>query len=115
LILLFAACIPTLTPTDSGIEGHVMIGPTCPVVQIGNPCPDKPYQATLIIVTSTSGLKVVQFEADSNGYFRVALPSGEYILHPESPNVMPRASDIRFTVEAHQFTRVDVVYDSRIR
>jgi hypothetical protein len=111
--LLFAACAPT--PIDSGIEGHVTIGPICPVMQAGNPCPDQPYQATLTVLTSISKHKVIQFESDSNGYFRVALSPGEYILHPESPNVMPRAADVPFTVEAHQFTRVDVAYDSGIR
>lgn len=115
--LLVAACSPLLqpTPTDSGIEGHVTIGPTCPVMQIGNPCPDKPYQATLTVLTSIGKHKVIQFESDSNGYFRVALSPGEYILHPESPNIMPRAADVPFTVAPHQFTRIDVVYDSGIR
>lgn len=117
LLLLAAACspFPLLTPTDSGIEGHVTIGPMCPVMQIGNPCPDKPYQAPLTVLTTTSGHKVIQFQTDGNGYFRVALAPGEYILRPQSPNVMPRAADIPFTVDAHQFTRVDVVYDSGIR
>lgn len=111
--LLLTACAPT--PTDSGIEGHITIGPTCPVMQIGNPCPDRPYQATLTVLTSISKHKVTQFRTDSNGYFRVALSPGEYTLHPESPNVMPHAADVPFAVEAHQFTRVDIVYDSGIR
>ncbi len=115
ITLLFAACVPLSAPTDSGVEGHVTIGPTCPVVQIDNPCPDKPYQATLTVLTSTSRHKVVQFEADSNGYFRAALSPGEYILHPESPNSMPHAADVPFSVESHRFTRVDIVYDSGIR
>jgi hypothetical protein len=84
-------------------------------VQINNPCPDKPYQATLTVLTTTSHNKVIQFETDANGNFRVALAPGEYILHPESPNVMPRAADISFVVYEHQFKRVDVMYDSGIR
>ena len=39
LILLLATCsMRTPTPTDSGIEGQVMIGPMCPVVQVGQDC-----------------------------------------------------------------------------
>ncbi len=131
LVLLLAACSPTSIPTDSptskptdsptsmptdsGIEGHVTIGPMCPVVQINNPCPDKPYQATLTILTTTSHQKVIQFVTDANGYFHVALAPGEYILHPESPSVMPHATEIPFTVTDYQFTLLDVVYDSGIR
>lgn len=119
VFLLVSGCstylIPTSTSVDSGIDGQVTIGPTCPVVQINNPCPDKPYQATLTVLTTTSHNKVIQFETDANGNFRVALAPGEYILHPESPNVMPHAADIPFVVYEHQFKRVDVMYDSGIR
>ncbi len=117
--LLIVACSPQtqdpFEPLDSGIYGQVTIGPMCPVVQENNPCPDKPYQATLTVLTTTDHGKVVQFQTDANGNFRVVLVPGQYILHPESPNVMPHASDIPFTVEAHQFTQVNVVYDSGIR
>ncbi|HEY9152652.1 MAG TPA: carboxypeptidase-like regulatory domain-containing protein [Anaerolineales bacterium] len=115
--LLITACSPILapTPTDSGINGQVTIGPTCPVVRINNPCPDKPYQATLTILTSDGQHKVMQFQTDANGNFQVALSPGNYVLHPEAPNVMPHARDTSFMVEAHQFTRLDVVYDSGIR
>ena len=116
-ILILGACSPLVTPipTDSGIAGRVTIGPTCPVQQINNTCPDKAYQATLTVLASDGRDKVIQFQTDVNGYFQVALAPGQYILHPESPDVMPHAADIPFVVNAHQFTRVDVVYDSGIR
>jgi hypothetical protein len=115
LVLAGCASLPGPVATDSGIEGRVTIGPMCPVVQIGNPCPDKPYQATLTVLTSTSLHKVIQFQTDANGYFRVGLAPGTYILHPESPNVMPYAADIPFEVDAHLFTTLNVIYDSGIR
>lgn len=114
LVLLLAACSPTSKPTDSGIEGDVTIGPMCPVVQVNNPCPDKPYQATLTVLT-TDRQKIIQFQTDPNGHFQVKLAPGKYILHPESPHAMPRAADMSFTVNEHQFTRMEVVYDSGIR
>lgn len=115
--LLITSCSPLLAPTpvDSGIEGNVTLGPTCPVVQVNNPCPDKPYQATLTILKATSRDKVIQFATNANGNFRVALAPGEYILHPESPSIMPHAADVPFTVTDHEFTHLDVVYDSGIR
>jgi hypothetical protein len=115
LALTFAACIPTPAPTDSGIYGQVTIGPTCPVVQINNPCSDKPYQATLTVLTASDHQKVTQVQTDANGNYRVALAPGEYILHPESPAVMPRAADIPFVVRPQEFTDINVGYDSGIR
>jgi len=118
LILLWAliltACIPTSTPTDSGIEGQVLIGPMCPVVQAGTECPDQPYQATLTVLKQ-NGQEVMSFETDKDSRFRVTLPPGEYILHPESPNAMPFAGEQTFTVLPGEFTQITVKYDSGIR
>lgn len=113
-----AACSPfsAQAPTDSGIEGQVTVGPMCPVMQFGIPCPDKSYQATLSILTSDGQHEVSQFETDPNGYFQFNLAPGSYILHPESPKGgLPHARDIPFVVEAHLFTQLDVTYDSGIR
>ena len=114
LALILTACISSPTPTDSGIEGQVLIGPMCPVVQLGTDCPDQPYQATLTVL-KPNGQKVIRFETDGEGRFRVALTPGEYVLHPESPNVMPYAAEQTFTVLSGQFTQVVVNYDSGIR
>jgi hypothetical protein len=102
------------TPTDSGVEGQIFIGPMCPVEQEGQECPDQPYQATLT-VNSTDGGKIVQVQTDENGKFRIPLAPGEYILHPESPSVMPFASDQSFIVEVGIYTEIIVNYDSGIR
>ena len=102
------------TPTDSGVEGQVFIGPMCPVVQVGQECPDQPYQATLT-VNSPTGERIVQIQTEADGTFRIPLPPGEYILHPESPNVMPFASEQAFTVEEGRYTELTVNYDSGIR
>ena len=118
LIVLFfylAGCEPSATPvTDSGIEGYVFIGPVCPVVQVNNPCPDKPYQATLSVL-DLHGKKILKFQTDINGYFQVPLTAGEYILRPESPGVMPNAPEQSFAILAGQFIRLNITYDSGIR
>ncbi len=113
-----AACSPrtAAAPSDSGIQGVVTIGPMCPVMQVGVPCPDKPYQAALSILTADGQHTVTRIETDPNGYFQVDLAPGKYILHPESPNNgMPHARDLPFVVEPHRFTRLEVSYDSGIR
>ena len=115
LILVLATCtIYSPTPRGSGIEGQVLLGPTCPVVQEGQDCPDQPYQATLT-VTSQNGVQVAQFQSDEQGRFRVSLVPGEYILHPESPSGIPFAGDQSFTVETGRYTQITLHYDSGIR
>lgn len=115
-ILALGACsaIPASPVPDSGIEGQVLIGPMCPVVQEGEECPDKPYQATLTVL-DPAGRKIVQFQTDEDGRFRVPLPPGEYILRPESPARYPIAAEQPFTVLPGRFTHLSVVYDSGIR
>ncbi len=115
LILLLSTCsMRTPTPTDSGIEGQALIGPMCPVVQVGQECPDQPFQAVLT-VNSPKGERVVQIQTDANGMFKIPLAPGEYILHPESPNSLPFAGEQSVVVEAGRFTQVFVHYDSGIR
>jgi len=115
MILVLATCsIYNPTPRGSGIEGQVLVGPACPVVQQGQECPDQPYQATLTVY-SPNGLQIAQFQTDAQGHFRVPLVPGVYILHPESPNGIPFASDQSFTVETGGYTQITVNYDSGIR
>jgi hypothetical protein len=114
LILLLATCSAEPASTTSGVEGQVFIGPVCPVVQEGQECPDKPYQATLV-VNNSNGREIVKVQTDEQGRFKIPLEPGEYILHPESPNVMPYASEQTFAVVPGRFTQIRVNYDSGIR
>lgn len=114
--LLTACARPPMAPSaDSGVQGYIVVGPSCPVMQVGVPCPDRPYSATLSILSDGGVPRVSQVHADAAGYYRVVLVPGRYVLHPESQGALPRASEINFAVEAHRFTRLDVVYDSGIR
>jgi len=115
ILLFLSACSP-VTPeaVNSGIEGQVFIGPICPVVQVGQECPDQPYQA-ILSVTSPKGERIVQVQTDEQGHFKIPLQPGEYILHPESPNILPFANDQSVIIEADNFTQVIVNYDSGIR
>jgi hypothetical protein len=115
LLLLVSACSPAdPTPVDSGIAGLVTIGPVCPVMQQGMDCADQPYQGSFTVLTP-KGREVTRFEADASGIFKIALPPGDYILRPESPNILPFAAEQPFTVLSGQFTQLNVSYDSGIR
>jgi hypothetical protein len=117
LLLQASGCSPLLQlPTpDSGVEGYVLLGPVCPVMQVGVPCSDRPYSATLAFVVQGGFFKVGEAHADARGFYHLALSPGRYVLRPESTGMFPRAQDILFAVQAHQFARLDVTYDSGIR
>jgi hypothetical protein len=103
-------------PGDSGIKGRVFIGPMCPVVQEGVPCPDAPFDAS-IRVRRASGKFVATVRSGRDGRFRINLAPGRYVLEPLSPNggAPPSATPVTVRVRAHEFTRVRITYDSGIR
>jgi hypothetical protein len=116
LFLFLTTCSPQI-PANTGIEGKVLIGPMCPVVQQGKECPDKPYQATLTVLDSNGIHKVARFQSDVEGQFRLPLAPGTYLLRPETPKNMPvpTAPEQNFTVTEGRFTQISVSYDSGIR
>lgn len=121
LILLIvtsaAACSGnSSTTSESGVEGRVVIGPVCPVIQQGGEnCIDRPYPAALT-VNDPQGRKIVQVEADEDGLFKIPLEPGNYILVPEANGLMvPFALQQPFTVEERKYTQLTIAYDSGIR
>jgi len=104
-------------PLTSGIEGQVLIGPMCPVVQEGTPCPDKPYQATIVVWNAERTKKVQTFETDGEGRFRVPLAPGDYYIDPQPPDTGGPPTPIPQTVPvpAGRFLQVMIEYDSGIR
>ncbi len=115
-VLVLSACSPApgSSATGSGIEGQVLIGPTCPVQQVDNPCPDRPYQATLSVLNGL-GVQVARFRTGSDGKFQVPLAPGNYTLVPETVNAMTHAPQQAFSVAAGEYTKLAVTYDSGIR
>lgn len=116
-LLLACKAAPPPAPRDSGIEGQVKIGPMCPVIEEGTPCPDEPYEATIVVKDSKSGRQVATVQSGPDGMFHVMLAPGEYVLEPQSPNpgAPPYAEPQTVTVEADQFTYVEILYESGIR
>jgi hypothetical protein len=94
----------------------MLIGPTCPVVQIDHPCPDRPF-AGEVSVHDGSGTQVTDVHADAAGHFRVDLAPGIYELIPVSPHpgVPPFGKPQTVTVVAGLCSQVTIEYDSGIR
>jgi hypothetical protein len=97
-----------------GIEGIVMLGPQCPVQTVDTPCPDLPYQAS-IIVRRTSGGTITRLRSGEDGRFRVGLRPGSYVLDPEPGDPFPSSTEQEVEVEAGVYTEVVINFDTGIR
>jgi hypothetical protein len=101
----------------SGVRGQVLLGPTCPVVQEGSPCPDEPVEDVVVRVLGSDGETVAEATSGSDGRFELALPPGRYSLEavvgPDGPGMF--AKPVEVTVSAGTFVDVVVPVDSGIR
>ena len=79
-----------------------------------HPCPDLPYQA-FIQVRRPWGGTVTRTRSGVDGRFRVGLPPGRYVLHPESGNPFPVAGEVDVEVQRGIYTEVTLTFDSGIR
>ncbi|MCL5429350.1 MAG: DUF4493 domain-containing protein [Chloroflexi bacterium] len=113
--MLLAACAAG-APEGQGIMGLVLLGPHCPVVQEGVPCPDTPYE-TELVVTSLDGTRIIkEFSSNANGEFEVNLPIGTYAIRSPDPGGLPYCTTNQpVTVEAGAMTEVKVLCDTGIR
>lgn len=108
------ATATTAPAGESGIEGVVTIGPTCPVQRIDSPCPDRPYAAEIIVLDGARK-RVAGVASGADGRFRILLPPGVYTLSPQHKNALSNAPEQLVTVVAGRITSVQIVFDSGIR
>jgi len=115
LFLLAAACLPG---PRSGIEGETVIGPTRPVVRVGDPRPDEvPYPTTLLILAAADGRPVARVTTDKSGRFKIDLPPGEYRVTSAAPKgrALPHVGEENVRVDDGKVTFVTIRFDSGLR
>lgn len=116
----------TRTPAPagaSGVEGIVLVGPTCPVERADSPCPDRPVSVMLAAyVGAPAGGQIAGTAASgADGRFRMALAPGTYTLQrapcpATGPGcTFPRITPQTVTVNEGTFTSVVVHGDTGIR
>ncbi len=119
LVPAAAGCLSGGPALDSGIEGVVLLGPTCPVErEPPEPgCEDRPYETSLVVTTADQARVVKEFRSDANGTFRVAVAPGTYqIRSAAAADVLPYCSVAEpIIVHAGSYTNVTVSCDSGIR
>lgn len=118
-LVLLAACGGggKTPPPDTGLILQIMVGPSCPVIQQGEPCPDQPLAAEFRILDQ-SGREAAEGQTDERGWAAIPLSPGTYLLEPlsESPAVPPMPpSPVEFSVGSGEWTEVTLLYDSGIR
>jgi hypothetical protein len=103
------------------LVGRLMLGPTCPVERVNDPCDPvaRPAPVTLIAIDS-SGNEAARTVTLGDGSFALDLPPGSYLLHVESSGAgLPRFSDQSVVVTARatraEPQRVVVTGDTGIR
>jgi hypothetical protein len=105
-------------PPTSGVKGNVVVGPQCPVIEVGqeDTCKDKPYQATLVIKQGEGGREITRITTDPAGAFRVVLPPGTYVIEPlPGRSQYPYGKPEVVHVEPGTFTIVTIYYDTGLR
>jgi hypothetical protein len=119
VLLLLTACASDggdEAASSSGVRGQVLLGPTCPVVQEGSPCPNEPVGGVEVRAL-TDGEAIAQTTSDENGRFELELPPGRYTLEavvgPDGPGMFSKP--VAVTVTAGVFVEVAVPVDSGIR
>jgi hypothetical protein len=118
--LLASACGggASTASTDSGIQGSVILGPTCPVEQVGVPCPDQPVEANITVTRVGSGQILKHGRSSADGSFRIALRPGRYLVAAQpiaGQAGVGGSAPLIVSVSAHQFAPVTIRIDSGIR
>jgi hypothetical protein len=98
----------------SGIRGRALAGPQCPVEIQGSPCPDVPFQGTVIATDVATG-DASTVETDTDGRFELALPPGTYEVSIVSESPPPFAKPQTVEVEPGAFATITVAVDTGIR
>ncbi len=100
----------------SGIDGLVTLGPMCPVVRVDQQCPDRPYEAVLVVRTA-GGQTISTVKSNAAGRFTLDVSPGRYVIEPQlvGTSRLPFAAPVDVTVPPTGRAAVTIAYDTGIR
>jgi hypothetical protein len=105
---------PIRLARTSGVNGTVTAGPTCPVEQVGHPCPPRPVSAGIRAQSARGGV-VARTHSDANGHYAMALRPGRYTLVVQTGSQFPRCPATPVTVPRNGTVTADISCDTGIR
>ena len=107
---------PGGTGSTTGIRGVAEMGPMCPVMVQGSPCPDRPVVGATIQVLDGSNRVVAKGVSDADGHFEISVAPGSYMIVGRYSSGLNRSSrPVAATIPDTGFATVTVVFDSGIR
>ncbi|MFN2609439.1 MAG: hypothetical protein ABR507_00965 [Actinomycetota bacterium] len=109
------ACSRTVIVTDSGVQGKVVSGPTCPVERLDSPCPNQPESALIKATRTGSDSAAGVTRTDGNGAFKMTLAPGSYTVTAQAPGAFGGCKPQDVTVSAKTFAHVVITCDTGIR
>jgi carboxypeptidase family protein len=105
-----------ILPGGSGVQGHVVAGPTCPVEKPNDPaCADRPMAGVTIVILTAAGNEAARTTTDAHGFYAFTLPPGPYTIEPQPVEGMVRGSPPLPVVVGEGVTTLDIPYDTGIR
>lgn len=118
VLLSVAGCASSTSPATASrtVVGRVLSAPSCPVVQVGNPCPPRPVSGAAVDALQ-NGDAVESTRTDAAGRFRLALRPGRYVIRATNVGGYASTAQRQVIVDAHQGPApvIRLVVDSGIR
>lgn len=105
---------PDAGAPSAGIRGQALAGPQCPVEVEGSPCPDLPWEGT-VIATDVATDEAFTARTDAEGRFELPLAPGTYAVSIVVATAPPFAKPQTVAVAAGTFTEIVVTVDTGIR
>lgn len=117
ILVSSSSCAVSSKYGPTGVRGTVMIGPIPSVSEEGKfdvePYPD----ATIFVMDAAGKNKIAEAITDQEGFFKVELDPGQYLLVPQTPEgqTFPTGETKKVLVRAYGFTDVILNYNSGLK
>lgn len=111
---------PTPVPNNSGVEGTVTYGPTCPVQHLPPEptCEPRPYVVDIAIKSLDGKTTIAQTSSGADGRYKINVKPGSYLI--QTVNLRGSIESLgeysgKVTVFNNKFTHLDIEIDSGMR